>query len=252
MKLALVQLWRTSQPEHNVERVKRLFLRACEAEVIVLPENWLGPFPVPAEQYYYYLREIANHLPRGVLLAGGAQYLLEGKRIISRGAFIKPGHAPFAFYSKVFPSLAVGERAYLTPGKHLTIIEHTGWKIGVLVCVDLFYPELARCLSLAGCSLIINPAGIPAERQNLWQSMGLVRASENTVFVAGINSTGGAYPDGRKITGGSFVAWPNGNYGVTLGSEETISLVELDKNLIEETRKRWPYLRDIKKKKYYR
>ncbi|MCG0278999.1 MAG: carbon-nitrogen hydrolase family protein [Thermanaeromonas sp.] len=251
MKLALVQLRRDERPEYNLERIKQLMPRAREADLILLPENWLGPLPVLAEQYFSYLREIANLLPRRALLVGGAQYVRIGRRIYSRGAVIQPGLPPFASYSKIFPSQAVGERARLTPGKHLSIVEHAGWKIGVLVCVDLFYPELARYLALLGCSLIINPASIPADRQFLWQSLGLVRASENTVFVAGINSTGGVYPDGRRIAGGSFVALPHGYFGGITGPEETVLLVELEKGLIEETRKRWPYLLDIRGKRYY-
>lgn len=251
MKLALVQLCRDGRPEENLQRIKDLLPLAREAKVVLLPENWLGPFPVLAEQYFHYLREIANLLPRGTLLVGGAQYMQVGRRIYSRGACIRPGFPPFAFYSKIFPSQAVGERAHITPGKHLTIVEYAGWKIGVLVCVDLFYPELARCLALLGCSLIVNPAGIPSDRQALWQSVGLVRASENTLFVAGVNSTGGVYPDGRRIAGGSFVALPHGHFGGIVGPEETVLLVELEKGLIEETRKRWPYLLDIREGRYY-
>lgn len=243
IKLALVQLQRTQDREENLRRVFNL-VKGQESDVILLPENWLGPEVVPFDQYLSLVRKITATLSRDTLLAAGAQYVEENGQVISRGVFAFHGSREFFVYEKRFPSLAVGERGHLQPGKLLPVVEHAGWKMSVVVCIDLFYPEIVRRLALAGCQLILNPVSIPTGRMPLWQALGLVRAAENTIFVATANNTGSLYPDGREIAGGSFTALPDGRLGVVAGSEEQAVAAELDQDLINRTRRRWPYLED--------
>jgi len=46
MELALVQIRRGSHPEENAARAARLVREAQGTDLVLLPENWLGPFPV--------------------------------------------------------------------------------------------------------------------------------------------------------------------------------------------------------------
>ena len=32
-----------------------------------------------------------------------------------------------------------------------------GWRVGIMLCYDTFFPESARCLALAGAELILVP-----------------------------------------------------------------------------------------------
>lgn len=245
LKLAVVQLQRKQDKEENKKQIISL-TRGLNADIILLPENWAGKEVLSFDRYLSLVREILAILPSGTLLAAGAQYVEEQGQVISRGVFACSGSQEFTSYEKHFPSQAVGERGYLQPGKLLPVVEHAGWRIAAVVCVDLFYPEIIRRLALDGCQLILNPASIPAARLPLWRALGLVRAAENTVFVVTANNTGSAYLDGREIAGGSFVALPNGYLGAVAGSEKEVLVVELDQDLITRTRRRWPYLEDIR------
>lgn len=246
MRIALVQPARASRQDENLRRMRLLVSQVPAVDLVLLPENWLGPFSVALKDYLRALDEIAALLPPETLLAGGAQYVDEGGRFYSRGYFLRHA-ARLAFYEKCFPSQAVGERDHLLPGRPTPVLEHAGWKLGALVCIDLFYPEVARWLALQGAQLILNPVSIHAGRSSFWQALGQVRAAENTVFVAVANNTGSAYPDGREVTGGSFVALPDGRLGAVAGSEETVLLATLDAGLVEDVRKRWPYLEDARR-----
>jgi len=246
LKLAIVQLDRKPKKEDNLAGILSL-VRSLRADVILLPENWLGTELLMFEEYLSYVEKVAAVLSGDVLLAAGAQYISAGNEILSRGAFVRNGSGKLVCYEKIFPSQAVGERQVLQPGKGTPVVEHAGWKIAAVVCVDLFYPEIARHLALAGCQVILNPVSIPHDRLSLWQALGLVRASENTVFLASANNAGGVYPDGREITGGSFVALPDGRLGPVAGSGEKVLVFDLDQDLIAQTRKRWPYLEDVQK-----
>jgi predicted amidohydrolase len=247
VRLAIIQMARGTKPEENLERMRGLCRQARGADAVLLPENWLGPFFVPEEFYLSALNEVAARLGPGCLLVGGAQYVRRGTQGYSRGYFIRSGEAPLAWYEKRFPSRPVGEREYLLPGGKGGAAELGSWRIGVLVCVDLLYPELARALALEGCRLLLNPVSVPRERQTFWQALGMIRAAENTVYVAVANNTASAYADGRRITGGSFVASPDGRLAAWAGSEETVLRVELDLEAVSRVRERWPYLEDARR-----
>lgn len=242
-----MQLARGDDRKANLRRVKSLVRRSAGADIILLSENWLGVAGVPLSEYLSVLEELAGELSGKSLLAAGAQYLEVGRpRLVSRGAFLAPGRGVIGWYAKRFPSQPVGEREFLEPGRESDVVEHQGFKVGALVCVDLFYPELVRRLALQGCQLILNPVSVPQSRRSFWQSLALVRAAENTVFVAVANNTASAYADGREIAGGSLVANPDGTVAAVAGEEETVLEVELDPQAIARVRERWPYLADAR------
>jgi len=210
----------------------------------LLAENWLANQVISWQEYLEVLLALSNLLPPETLLAGGAQYV-KASEVVSRGAFLRQG-AVIGQYEKLFPSQAVGERRLVRPGTESPVVEHKGVKIAAAVCVDLFYPEVIRRLALAGAVLVLNPANIPYSRASLWQALGRVRAAENTIFVAMACNTGTHYSDGRAVSGGSFVAYPDGRRVRSFGTAEGVFKVSLDLSLLPQVRSRWPYLEDIR------
>jgi predicted amidohydrolase len=148
---------------------------------------------------------------------------------------------------KIYPSGAVGERYLLSAGKGLVVFTCAGVKCGVLVCVDLFYPELARELALADAEIIFNPANIPEQRNDLWHRLVRTRAAENTVFTAYVNNTNTHYMDGRPVKGQSLISGPSGEIIVSSDEKSTTLAAHLEIALISRQRQRWPYVEDIQK-----
>jgi len=101
IKLALIQLQRKQDREENLRRVFSL-VKEQEADVILLPENWLCTEAVPFDQYLSLVRKIVATLSSDTLLAAGAQYVEEGGQIISRGVFACHGSKEFVCYEKCF------------------------------------------------------------------------------------------------------------------------------------------------------
>lgn len=244
--LALVQSRRTPDSRENLARVTRHLEGLGTADVVLLAENWLADHVVPWEEYLDAVAALSNLLSPQTLLAGGAQYV-RAPQVVSRGAFVRAGRV-LARYEKLFPSRAVGERGVFAPGAELPVVEQEGVRLAAAVCVDLFYPEVVRRLALAGAVLVVNPASIPYARVSLWQALGRVRAAENTIFVAMACNTGTYYPDGRAVSGGGFVAYPDGRPVLALGSGEGVFTVSLDLDLVAQVRERWPYLEDVRTK----
>ncbi|NPV91779.1 MAG: carbon-nitrogen hydrolase family protein [Firmicutes bacterium] len=251
VKLAVIQFPRqTFELDPNIRRMSD-YLAAIETDtdIVLLPEGWMGPLFMGEDKNLKILGELFPLIKApDCLLATGAQYLeIDGQKL-DRGFFISKHLDEPVPYDKIFPSQAIRERDFIVPGHHLPVVEHQGVKVGAAVCVDFFYPELVRSLALRGASLVVNPANIPTNRMPLWHRLGVTRASENTVFVAMANNTGTSYPDQRRITGDSFVAYPDGFQLFTFGPEPGIYYHQLDLSLIDQVRQRWPYLDDIRER----
>ncbi len=244
--LHIVQFDRsTGKPEENHNKMIG-WLKSIPppADIILLPEAWLGPQIVDLAYYRSVLLDLLEHLPaENTLLVTGAHYVRQNGDIVSTGSFLS--QQEIIYYEKLFPSHAIGERNFVAPGRKTPVVSHRGVLLGSVVCVDLFYPEITRRLARRGAQIIFNPANIPAARMDLWQHLGITRAAENTVFLAMANNTHTFYPDGRKVAGRSFVAGPDGQFFTDFGPEPGIYRVDLELELIARTRRRWRYLKDI-------
>jgi N-carbamoylputrescine amidase len=167
------------------------------------------------------------------------------------------------------------EKYYFTPGESATDdrIDSIGqvakqasgfrvWKtryasIGVLICWDQWYPEAARITSLLGADILFYPTAIgwhPAEKSEFgqaqveaWRTMQRSHAIANGVFVASPNRVGHedeTGTDGIDFFGNSFIADPFGRILAEAGTDPAILIANCDPQLIEETRRNWPFLRD--------
>ncbi|HHW44765.1 MAG TPA: carbon-nitrogen hydrolase family protein [Desulfotomaculum sp.] len=251
LKLAIVQFPRdTTNLNKNITLMQQYFSQiTAGAEVILLPEDWLGATVIDWNDYRRIVTELFHTLKDSSsrpLLVSGAQYVRAEGNIYSRGVVLGGAlSAPVAF-EKHFPSRAIGERGYVKPGSLLPVVEHRGIALGMAVCVDIMYPELVRGLTLRGALLVLNPANIPATRMPMWQGIGIARACENTVFVATANNTATAYPDGREVLGESFVVYPDGYTLLACGREPGVFYFDLDLSRLDRVRRRWPYLEDVR------
>lgn len=63
-------------------------------------------------------------------------------------------------------------------------------RIGVLICYDLRFPELARYYFHGGVELLAVPGQWPEARAQHWRTLLRARAIENEMFVIGCNRTG--------------------------------------------------------------
>ncbi|MBX9929227.1 MAG: carbon-nitrogen hydrolase [Gemmatimonadaceae bacterium] len=130
--------------------------------------------------------------------------------------------------------------------------------IGVLICWDQWYPEAARITALLGADILFYPTAIawhPGEKAewgaaqvDAWRTAQRAHAIANGVFVAAPNRVGfEAEPgtEGLEFFGHSFIADPYGRYIAQADhNDEAILVATCDPELIEYTRRNWPFLRD--------
>jgi N-carbamoylputrescine amidase len=157
------------------------------------------------------------------------------------------------------------EKYYFAPGDlGFQAVDTSAGRVGTLVCWDQWYPEGARLTALQGAEVLFYPTAIgwhPAEKDEFgaaqydaWQTIQRAHAIANGVYVAAVNRVGHENGDvlgnrasgpGLEFWGGSFLADPFGRIVAKASHEdEEILLGEIDRALIEETRRNWPFLRD--------
>ena len=88
--------------------------------------------------------------------------------------------------SRVYDAFAARESDVVLPGDALPpIVDIDGWKIGVMTCYDVRFPETARSLAVRGAdAIVVSAAWVrgPLKEQH-WKLLTAARALENTCYV---------------------------------------------------------------------
>lgn len=113
-----------------------------------------------------------------------------------------------AAYDKIhtMDAMHTRESDYITPGMSRCVVDADIGRIGILVCYDLRFPELARSLVLDGADFLICPAYFPngdllPPRTDHWDTLVAACALQNLTWVCAVNQYGKAgreYPFGRS------------------------------------------------------
>lgn len=82
------------------------------------------------------------------------------------------------------------ERLHVKSGEEIKIFECDGIKVGLMLCYDGHFPELATIMAEQGAELLLNPSASPnnpERRLEMWQKYLTARAYDNRVWVAATN-----------------------------------------------------------------
>ena len=136
------------------------------------------------------------------------------------------------------------ENEFFIAGKKSCVVDTRFGKLGLMICYDNEFPEVARELAQAGAEVILSPTAnmLPnAERQVLQIR---ARAMDNQCFVACINRSG--VEDTLHYCGNSIVADPDGEVIGRLGLTAGTMIVDIDLARIDESRTHQNYLKDLR------
>ena len=181
-------------------------------ELAVLPEMWSCGFA------YRQLNALAKRTPEILAqlsaLSGELSMVIVGSLPEAHGdkvfntAYLLDRGTLAGSYRKIHLFSLMGEDRLLDSGDSILAAQTSVGKIGVMICYDLRFPELARRLALEGAEIIVVPGEWPKPREEHWRILLRARAVENQLFVIAANCCGvvGKY----DFFGESLVIGPKG------------------------------------------
>lgn len=254
----------------NVATAERLVRDAAGrgARLILIPELF--------EDRYFCEDQRAEHLAKARPLAGHPT--VEHFAAVARELSVV---LPISFYERagneLFNSCAVvdadgtvlgvyrkshipdgpgySEKYYFRPGDTgFRVWDTAVGRIGIGICWDQWFPEVARALTLAGAEVILYPTAIGSEPTEPtwdsaphWQRVMQGHAGANLVPVVAANRVG--VEVGSRFTlefyGSSFIAGPTGDKIVEADrSSETVLTAAFDLDEVASLRRSWGVFRD--------
>lgn len=140
------------------------------------------------------------------------------------------------------------EERYFRQGRAPTIVDIHGWRIGLLVCYEVEFPEPVRYYAQTGCELVAVPTALTREWPTVARRVIPARAFENNIFVAYANHAGDE--QGNHYLGESVITSPMGEDLARGGADESVITARLDRAAIAAARARLRFLTDLKRSCY--
>jgi len=267
VKLALVQLATGASKKDNLASARSKVLEASRAgaKIIVLPECFNSPygtqfFPKYAEtllpsppsesqsETFHALSKLAAEAK--AYLVGGSipEYETDSKKYYNTSLTFDPEGKLLATHRKVHlfdidipGKISFHESEVLSPGNKVTLIDLPEYgRIGLAICYDVRFPELATIAARSGAFLLLYPGAFNLTTGKLhWELQARARAMDNQVYV-GLCSPARDMEATYNAWGHSMVVNPNAEIVVEADENEGVVYAELTNEKIEETRKGIP------------
>ncbi len=242
LKIGAVQIDVSNRYEENLDKVVR-GVDSCarkHADFILLPEMWLAGFDYSAIKKLSagdcrYAIDLLGEKARkhSVHIIAGSIPEIKGKKVFNTSYVLGPDRV-IGEYRKCHLFSPLEEQKHLASGDAIRTFKARSGVIGVMICYEIRFPEVARILALKGAEIIFVPAQFPKPRLNIWRALLAARAIENQLFIAACNRVGSDKK--QSYFGHSLVADPYGRFAVEAGEDETELICDIDLGLIEKVR----------------
>ena len=189
------------------------------AQLVSFPELYPGPSPgsdaLDYDAVVDGMRRKAKEQGVYVLFGGAKQ---EDTGFYNLYHLADPHRDSLFDYEKIVPAM---NEETMFRGKEPGLVETDLMNIGLLICWEAWFPELARTLAMRGVDIVFFPTGgLIYELHDVWRALLQARAAENTIYTASCVNTWGVE------AGMSYVFSPEGEVaGLTT---EGINYAELD------------------------
>ena len=244
MKIALIQNTVTKDKQLNIDRAFSLVRQANKhgANLVALPECFQTPY---GNQYFAdYAEQIPGStteqlsklaLELGIYLIGGSIPEKEGELLYNTTTVFDPKGGLILKFRKVHlfdinipGKISFFESDTISSGSELGYFDTKFCRVGIGICYDIRFAELAMLMNDLGCRLLIYPGCFnmttgPAH----WELLVRSRALDNQCFCCAVSQA--------RDTSSSYIAWghtivsnPWGEVIAKAGTEEEIIYSELD------------------------
>jgi len=266
IKIALCQMNVIDNKEENLKKASSMINKACKnADFIVLPEMFNCPYSNDkfieygeVENDSYTLNQISSLAKsnKTYILAGSIPEKENEKLYNTSYLFNKEGdiiakHRKMHLFDiDVKDKITFKESDVLTAGDEFTTAETEFGKIGIGICYDIRFPELARIMVEDGALILFYPGAFnmttgPAHWELLFKS----RALDNQVYCVGVAPALNRDASYHSF-GHSIITNPWGEIIAEASEKEEIIYGEIDLDEIKKIREELPLLKNKREDLY--
>ncbi|ROO25756.1 nitrilase-related carbon-nitrogen hydrolase [Salinisphaera orenii] len=208
-------------PQANVARMQAVIAAHPAADLVVFPELFWGGYTttdlealvcdVHGELFAALAERAAHH--RTAVLFGAAEAVDGG--FANAAFFIDRDGRPGGVYRKA--QLFGDESAGFVPGDALRLVSVGGHRLGVMICFDVEFPEVARALARAGADALVTISANMTPFGFDHHLFATARAVENGLPHVYVNQVG----EGERFTftGGSMAVSVDGELSAEAGGQ---------------------------------
>jgi 5-aminopentanamidase len=230
---------------------------AAGAALLLCPECWLCGYNIGPEvtrlaechdgESAQRIAAIARK--HGLAIAYGYAERESGSAVIYNTAqVIGADGALLARYRKTH-LFGPAERAAYTPGARFEApFEFGGFKVGLLICYDVEFPEAVRTLMLLGAEVLLVPTALTDEYAAVPDFLLPARCVENQIAVAYCNHSG--VENGMRFLGGSCLIGSDGKALVAAGADDALIIGEISRRAQDANAHTYPYRIDRRPELY--
>lgn len=267
IKIALCQMNVVDNKEENLKKAELMIKESVfkNSDFIVLPEMFNCPYS--NDKFIEYCEEEKTSetlLKISELASDNNVYILAGSvpekendklfntsYLFNRNGRIIAKHRKMHLFDiDVKGKIAFMESDVLTAGNEITLADTEFGKIGIGICYDVRFPELARLMVNRGASILFYPGAFnmttgPAH----WELLFRTRALDNQVFCVGVapalNRSASYHSFGHSI-----ITSPWGEIITEASEKEELIISEIDLNEIKKIREELPLLKNKREDLY--
>lgn len=268
IKVVMLQTKVWTEKEKNIQQLEELLkqLESEKPDLVTLPEMFNCPyqtsnFPIYAELEGGETWNACSALAKkyGIYLSAGSIPEKDEKGHIYNTAYvfdrqgkqIAKHRKAHLFDINVKGGQCFKESDTLTPGNEVTVFDTEFGKMGLCICYDFRFPELARLMVLEGAKVILVPAAFnmttgPAHWEILFRS----RALDNQAYVLG-TAPARDPESGYTSWGHTMAVSPWGDILEQLEEKEGYIVRTLDLERVSEVRQQLPLIKHRRTDMYH-
>jgi len=213
--------------EANLARVRETLESGERADLVLFPELFLSGYELSDPEAVSValdgpeLRELGAvaRESNSAILVGAAERIDGG---VANSALCITRRGELAGVYRKTHLFGAENDAY-SPGHELITVDLDGRRLGVMICFDVEFPEVARTLALRGADLLVTISANPASFRRDHDVFVPARALENELPHLYVNRVG--EQDGVAFAGSSMAVDPEGGVLAQAGPEEEKLLV---------------------------
>lgn len=218
-------------------------------DLLVLPEGILARFIGERERIREHAQTLDGPFVSGVATATrgvdltvvvGIHEVSDNPRPYNTLVVLRDGEV-IGLYRKLhlYDAFANRESDNVTPADVVPpLVDVKGFRLGLMTCYDVRFPELARLLTVSGADLLALPAAWVRGplKEDHWRTMVTARALENTVYVIGSGECG------PRNIGRSLIVDPLGVAVAEAGDGPGFITATITRQRLETAREQLPVL----------